>query len=111
MPFPDLLVLMISHVRKLALVSSLRCSRCVFSFFPLSVGCFMFDENVQDCQAKYFPLTSNESPCICFTPNECVMKNFQASNTSSITLLAVFFVTYNLFGELQSFLGGREKTK
>lgn len=39
-------------------------------FFPLTVGCFMFDdENVQDCQAKYFPLKSNGSPCICFTQN------------------------------------------
>lgn len=44
---------MTSHVRKLALVSSLRCSRCVFSFFPISVDCFMFDGKVQDCQSTF----------------------------------------------------------
>lgn len=37
--------------------------------------------------------------------------NFQVPNISFISLPAVFFVTYNLFEELQSCLGEREKAK
>lgn len=65
---------------------------CV-QFFPLSVDCFMFDgKNVQDCLPQYFPLKSNDSPCICFTQNEALMmENFQSPNISSFNTLPNFF--------------------
>lgn len=66
MPFPDLPVLMTSPVRKSALVSSRRCSRCVFSSSPCG-DCFVFGAEKYKSINRSTSFTEVGCSCIGFT--------------------------------------------